>query len=588
MLERTRYPVRTAMVTVAAMTAAAIVPAVAAAQLGGSRATERVVFLMPEPASRADSAFAAELTHEVRRRMEGKFRAKLRVVGNDQVCEMLVASAYACDAILSSAESERLARALQADAYVYGSLRHANGTPTARLRMVDLSRRTGLSGWAQIVGQPGSTPKDFARTIVDSLDNHVRASEWARECIEERDKGDYDDARRRAQRVLELYPNHPSAWMCVSVLFEARQAPGDSVIWALEHALEGDPMLERALERVGRLYQESGDSLAALEAFRRQLQLNPNDRARWRGVIAGYITVRQYEKAAQLADEWLGRHPDDMEVQQLRARACVDGALWSCALEALAAQYEIDSTRLGDTVFYAQIIGAAQQIPDTAAMLEWSAEAVRRVPASLSLWRVHADALQLAGLNDSVIAVHERIFRTDPTDVRSPLAAARILIEGLTIDTMVPLDTARLYKAERLLDQIVAMSSDTSVLMNASALYAQPGIGLARIQRDVPTALRLLEKSNRYNVLNLEGLSQQTNFFLGFAMMFRIFEFDSQVTAQESCALVRQEAEMITKGKQALEIGAPLSPETAQQLLQQYRNFEQRVPQLREAFCRRR
>lgn len=586
MQDKTRSTVRTVVLTVVALGATVAAPHALDAQLG-NRATERVVFLMPEPGGRGDSAFAAELTREVRRRMEGKFRTKLRVVGNETVCDVLEQSAYRCDAVLSAAESERLARTLQADAYITGMLRREEGTPIARLRLIDL-RRSGLSGWVRVVGQPGATPKDFASTVVDSLDHQVRAAEWARECSEERDKGDYDDARKRALRVFEVYPNHPSAWMCVSVLFEARRAPADSIIWALEHALQGDPMLERALERVGRLYQEKGDSLAALEAFRRGLALNPNDRPRWRGVVAGYIQVAQYEKAAQLADEWLARHPDDLEVQQFKARACVDGALWSCALVALAAQYEVDSTKIGDTVFYAQIIGAAQEIPDTVAMLSWSTEAVRRVPTSISLWRVHASALQTAGLNDSVVAVYERLFRADPTDIRSPLAAARILVEGLTIDTAVPLDTLSLFKAERLLDQVVAMSRDTSVLMNASALYAQPGIGLARIQRRLPMAVRLLEKSNANNVLNLEGLQQQASFFLGFAMMFQIFEFDAQVTAQESCALVRQEAEMIAKGKRALQIGAPLSPETAQQLLQQYASFEQRVPQLREAFCRRR
>ncbi len=580
--------VRMVVTAAAALVTVVTAPRTLEAQLGGNRATERVVFLMPEPANRtADSSFTAEVTHEVRRRMEGKFRTKLRVVGNDPVCEMLEASAYRCNAILSAAESERLARALQADAYIYGTLRRERGVPSVQLRLVDV-RRSGLSGWVQVAGAANLSAKDFASAIVDTLDNQVKAAEWSRECSDERDKGDYDDARKRAQRVFEMYPNHPSAWMCVSVLFEARRAPADSVIKALEHALQGDPMLERALERVGRLYQEKGDSLAALDAYTRALVFNPNDRPRWRGVIAGFIQVGKYDRAAALADDWLKRHTDDLEVLQLRARACVEGALWACALEALAAQYQIDSTKIADTVFYAQIIGAATSVPDTAAMLRWSGEAVRRVPSSLALWRAHATALQTAGRTDSVVAVYEHIFARDPTDVRSPLAAARILVEGLTIDTVVPLDTLSLAKAERLLDQVVAMSRDTSILMNASALYAQPGIGLARIQRRLPWGLRLLEKSNTTNVLRLEGLLQQTNFFIGFAMMFQIFEFDSQVTAQESCALVRQEAEMIAKGKAALEIGAPLSPETARQLLQQYRNFEQRVPQLREAFCRRR
>lgn len=586
MLDGTRRIVPIMMTPLAASMLLAV-PAPADAQFRQRGPSERVVFLMPQPGGRGDSAFAAEMTHDVRRRMEGKFRTRLRVVGSDPVCEMLTASAYQCDAILSSAETERLARALQADAYISGEFRRENGTPTARLRLVDL-RRSGVSGWVRVVGQPGATPRDFANTVVDSLDNQIRAAEWARECIEEREQADYNDATRRAQRVFEMYPNHPSAWLCVSTVHEATGSPRDSVIHALERALQGDPMLERALERVGLLYQEKGDSLKALEAYRRALAFNQNDRPRWRGVIAGYIQIGHYERGAQLADEWLERQPDDIEVHQLKARACVDGGLWSCALEALAAQYGLDSTKLGDTVFYAQIIGATQQINDTSEFLHWTTEAVRNMPDSESLWRSHATALQMAGMADSAVRVYERLFQRNPTDVRSPLAAARLLIEGLTIDTVTPLDTAALFRAERLLDQIVAITRDTSVLMNAAALYAQPGIALARVQRRLPVAIRLLEKANANNVLRLEGLAQQVNFFLGFAMMFEIFEFDQQVTAQESCELVRQEADMVSRGKRALEAGASLAPETAQQLLQQYRNFEQRIPQLREAFCRRR
>jgi hypothetical protein len=82
-------------------------------------------------------------------------------------------------------------------------------------------------------------------------------------------------------------------------------------------------------------------------------------------------------------------------------------------------------------------------------------------------------------------------------------------------------------------------------------------------------------------------LSEPVNFFLGLGLMFRIFEFDPQVTASESCALVEQEAEMIARGKQAMTLGAQISPQTANEILGRYRNMEARIPNLRRAYeCR--
>ena len=45
-----------------------------------------------------------------------------------------------------------------------------------------------------------------------------------------------------------------------------------------------------------------------------------------------------YDVARDLADEWLAVVSADLGILQLKARACVEGGLWDCALDALTQQ----------------------------------------------------------------------------------------------------------------------------------------------------------------------------------------------------------------------------------------------------------
>ena len=327
------------------------------------------------------------------------------------------------------------------------------------------------------------------------------------------------------------------------------------------------------------------------------------------GVIAGAITLSSYDLARDLADEWLAVVSADLGMLQLKARACVEGALWGCALDALTVQYEIDSTLVGDSVFYQQVIGAAQSLGNTTAQLVWSGEAVRRVPGSASLWRAHAAALvaeastvaavaevepdpgpadSLAALEqvytDSAVAVYEHLLATDSTDVRSALAGARLVLGVVEIDTAIPLDTARLLKGGEFLERAVAASpADTSVLMNVAVTFYQRGSALVRARMLFRTAVDWLEYSTEYDVLG--RLTPQNHFFLGLGYMFLIFEFDQEVTATQSCELVDEEARMVARGKEAMTMGAQLAPDQANRFLRQFNQFEERIPQLRQAWC---
>jgi len=556
----------------------------ASAQLAVQRSNERVLFLIPAPGDGTDSAYVVGLADEVRKRMRNKMRHKMRVLQSDVVCQVLTESAYSCDAILGAADAERLARALQSDVYVEGRVWHDGTAPMGTFHIVDIGR-SGLAGWTTVQGVAGQDPRGFASAIVDTLENQVKAAQFARECSDRTAAGDFRDAKQKADRAFLLYPNHPAAAMCAEIVSEALQEPPDSQIAYLKRAVAGDSLMLKGWERLGRLYQQVGDSVGALTAFAQQSRVDGANRELRMGVIAGAITLRQFEQARTLADEWLATSPSDLGMLQFKARACVEGGIWGCALAALETQYRVDTSLVGDTVFYQQIVGASQALSDTAAMLRWSGEAISHAPDNVPLWRAHASALAAAGMLDSVVVVYDHLLELDPTDYRSALAAAHILLDDLPIDTATPLDTARLHKGGAFLERATTASREPSVVMNAAVLYYQKGSAMVQTRKELPVAVTWLEKAIEHDVL--QRLTQQTNFFLGLGLMFRIFEFDPQVTATESCALVDEEARMIARGKEALTLGASLAPQQSEQFMQQFQNFEARIPQLRRAYsCR--
>lgn len=549
----------------------------------GSRPDERVLFLAPRPASEQDSTYVAQLAHEVRQRLGSRFRHRVYTITTEQVCDVLSQSGFRCGAILNPVDAERLARAFQADAYIDGDFWRDGAVPVVRYRMVDIGN-SGLSGWQTARGVAGDAPRRFAEIVSDSLDNQIRAAEYARECLDRRDRGDFRQALDRARRAFELYPNHPAAANCAAVVLEAMQAPVDSQIVMYERAVRGDSVNQRALERLGRLYQAAGDSLKSLHAFRTLVEMNPDDRERWLGVVAGYITLRGYDEARELADEWLERHPGDLGFLQLKARACTEGERWRCALEALSAQYEIDSALAGDTIFYGRVIGAAQELGDRETVLRWANEAVRRAANPVPWMRVKATVFQDAGMTDSTIAMLDWLIARDSSEVATMLTLAKLLLDSIRIDTLTALDTVRLFKGERLLDASVARApNDTAIRMNAAVSYYTVGQNLVQAQKPAGMAVRFLEKALRHDVLR--RLQMNANFFLGWAILIQVYQLDPQVLETKSCDLVAQEAELIRRGKEAMTIGAPLSQQASRTFLQQYQQMEERIPQLRQAFC---
>jgi tetratricopeptide (TPR) repeat protein len=566
------------------VTLGVLLPAGAAGQLARPRSNERLLVLAPLPGPSVDTAFAVAAGAAIRDRMGQRYRLRVGIIPTTVICEALEASGFSCLVPLPPENAPPLARFLQATAFMVGWLDRGDDSLRLRLRLVDAAG-SGLSGW-ETVRAPGSlTAEDFGRLAADQLENQLRAAEHARDCSERRQRGDAKGAADRAGRAFALYPNHPAAAMCLAYAFEVQQLPIDSIVGVLRRAVTGDSLNGNAWEELGRRLRDLGDERAALDAFYNQLLAEPTNQRLRIGVIAGLAAQGDYARAVEVADVGLALSPGDQDLLRLKERACLDGSLWQCGLDALEAQYDLDQALGSDTIFFQKTFGAAQSIPDTAAMLRWSQRGIEQFPNWVPSWRARAATLKQVDERAGAIDAYQRIVALDSTQIGSALAAAQMLLDStLVIDTAVPLDTARLVQAERLLHLVGAQTADTATAMALAGLFYNPAAKIAQLQMrpHLPIAVRYLEAALRYDYRR--ALQRPANFFLGLAYAFQLFEGLETLDQTKSCDVLAVKIDQADRGFTALTAGRDMSPVTADRLLPYLTRLRQDLPKYKAAW----
>ena len=546
------------------------------------RQLERLLILPALPGDPADSSYVLELADEMRSRLEGRFRSRLTIVSTAQYCEALEASGFDCTFIPDDNSALQLANFLRADSYTTSTFRR-NSEPRIRIRMVDIGR-SGIAGWVTVSGGANVSAKDFARVVADSIRRQVEVAVNARDCSQRSDRADYKGGRDRAERVFRQYPNHPTAARCVANIFEATNQPLDSLIWAYQKVTAGDPLLERAWQRLAEAYFEKGDTLGAIESSEKRLSAVPDDLSLRLSVITMWQLQRDYERALSVVEEGLRRDPDNPDLKRLRARVCFDGQNWPCTVEAFGEWYESDVNQAGDSLFFIQILGAAEFADDSTALQRWSKEAVTQFPNSLQFWGRRAGLLAMTADTAATLEAFRRVMELNPGEYRAILAYASRLVGTVTIDTAVPLDTATLMRADSLMTVVAEMvgdDPDTQRLL--AAFYYRPGSTLAQKQMRPGLAMAWLEKAIGYDVAGT--VSEPASFFYGLAGYFHLQPWYSEVAGSESCELAREFDHFAKLAVERMAAGASLAQATADQLLPGLEQISNAGSQMVERFC---
>ncbi|HKI94917.1 MAG TPA: hypothetical protein VJ992_06460 [Gemmatimonadales bacterium] len=563
----------------AALVLGSALPAGLHAQLAINRSNEKLLVLAPQPANPADTSMAMSVAAAIRDQMTQKFRYRLAIITTEATCELLQKSGYSC---ASDAQAQQIARYLNATGLMLGWMQKSADSLHFDFRLVDVAG-SGLAGWFRVAAPSNADPGDIGSIVAENMDNQVKAAADARACQDKLSSSDYKGARDKAYDAFKYYPNQPSAAECLARVFEAQQAPVDSQIQALQRAVRGDSLNASIWDDLSHRYLDAKDSAKAMDALMHELTLKPEDARLRLGIAAGLMQQGRYQEAVVQLDTLLQAQPTNVQLLHLKEQSCVQGSLWPCAIEALAAEFNTDSALTKDTVFYAKIFGAAQSANDTAAMLKWSGEAVKNLPTSLRMWQARATALSAAGMRDSLIVAYNKMLVLDSTQVPVALAEAQLLLDStLVIDTTVPLDTARMAHADSLMQFILRQNPDSTTRMSIALLYYQPGAKMVQQRIDLPLAAQWLERSLANDVQR--KLTAPANFFLGLAYAFQVFDLDPQVRKTKSCSMVDVESALVKKAVRSMTIGASTSQATAAKILGYLHQIEKALPTYKPAF----
>ena len=576
----------------------------APAQLAITQPTTKLLILPLGVSTPADSGVSIATMDAARDRLTILARYKVIVVPKAKLCEALKASGFACDLVLDDAQARELARFLNVQAYTTGTLERTGSTLIATVRVVDI----GSSGFPFLFDAAAAnpaTPAALGEAIAVRLNKIVRAGESARECNDKRMKGDATGALDAARKALAAEPTLPAAHLCVATVYETQRLPPDSLIAAASRATRGDSLNPTAWETIARAYQMKGDTVKAVDAFQHELRGEPQNVQLRLGIAELLRQQRQHALAVRILDEGLARKPGDAKLLDLKSRICIEGQLGRCTLDGYVQRAEADSSLLADSTFLKGALGAAQQVSDTQQLLFFSHAAVRRFPGSAAFWRALGQGFELKGLPDSALVAYRKSLALDSTDTRAALLVAKAMVDQATYDTVtanrMKSDTARLRAfrtafADRLdtahayLER-AAMSTDTSVRFNAATILLTGGSKLTqaaayeRAYTWLDEALGIVAPRSRADTTGpRQQVRVQASFWFGIASVASLQEPYRRMVASKSCADAKTIHTRLVRTREALVLGARVSPNFANTMLQNLAKFEAVMPQVKKQF----
>jgi len=271
-------------------------------------------------------------------------------------------------------------------------------------------------------------------------------------------------------------------------------------------------------------------------------------------------------------------------------------------------QVQRDSTKLADSGLVKAAIGAAQQVSDTQQLLFFGHAAVKRFPKTAAFWKTLGATFDMKGQKDSSIWAYKQSLALDSNDMGSTLLVAKAIVDAAVYDTAqagkLKADTAaahrfrnafadRVDSAKSYVDHALT-SSDSTVRFNAALIMLQAGSKIAQVgayDRAYPWLDQLLQvvapRTPADTVGPRKQVRVQASFWYGLSSTYSLSGPYSEMVKSKSCADAKAINDRIARTKDALVLGASISPGFVNTTLQNLGKFEAIMPQVKKQFkCR--
>ncbi len=531
----------------------------------------RLMVAIPYATASADSAAAVQIGNGLRDGLQKIAGRGYSVVSDSIMNAALEQFGYPKNAILSPNLALTLAKQIPGTrGIVTSTLSRQGGQYNMVARFFATQNDAGQVITVQ--QQPNEKLETFGARTADLLKPAVDAFEDAKACEDARETKP-DEARKSAEKALKISPDNGLAHYCMAQISIKSKASAADITRELTAATKGDPQSLTAWAALADQRQAANDTAGVIAAYQQMLLIAPDNQKLTEQAFKYMLQAGKPDAAVQVADEGLKRDPFNWSLYDLKSNACLFLSNFKCAVDALEAAYQVDSTR-ADSLFYRKIAVAAAQQPDTVRLGKWATKGVARYPDNVELLGYANQYYALTGKADSSVIVTRKLITLDTTAVGPALAATQALAAS-----------GKVAEAQPFIEMVQKRGSPQEKEQLA-AIFANAALPLIQKQpADFNGAADLTRQC--ISVADPAGkVVGSCHLILGISTFQAAVAMDGDTEKNKSCDGAKKEAELVAEAKTSLTEAGKARPDAVAQYVSAIPQFEARTASMIKAYCK--
>jgi Tfp pilus assembly protein PilF len=389
-----------------------------------------VMVANPVLTSSGDSSVSVLVADGIRDRLTRAVGGSYTVVTKRNMNIALATFGFAENELLNTASATRLASQIGGTKLIVTSVlqKGADGrfTITARVANVGGTIDAGhVVTVAQAAGQPLG---DFGAKVADGILPALKAWPEATSCIEQASTKP-EKASEAAAKAFKTAPGLGLASYCLAEMAKKRDSVGTTTLTAWQEVVKGDPLSLTSWNEIAVIYQIQKDSAKVIETYQQMLRIAPTNQVLRDAAYKVFAGYGRPDAAMAVVEEGIKLDPANTDWYDLKSNVCIGQGDLTCAIASLEEVFNIDSTR-ADTNFYAKILYAAKEKPDTAKYLTWAKRGAEKYPSNPGVLEELAIAYGWVGQSDMAVTTAKQMIMVDDTKTDALMRVVKSLVDA--------------------------------------------------------------------------------------------------------------------------------------------------------------
>ncbi|MBL0180448.1 MAG: hypothetical protein IPP98_15235 [Gemmatimonadetes bacterium] len=399
--------------------------------IGGRTAAPppRIMVANPALATSTDSAASVAIGDGMRDKITKSVTGTFTVLTKRDMNTALAAYGFAENEVLNATSAMRLANQIDARTVVTSTLsKGADGRFSLIVRVSGSSASLDVGHVVTIAQAPGQPLADFGSKAGEAIVPALKGWNDAKACLDQ-STTKLDKANEAAQKAFRAQPGHGLASYCLAEIASKRDSAGAATMQAWQDVTKADQYSLTAWQHIASIHANKGDSAKVVETYQQMLRVAPTNqllRDQSYKVFQGY---GRPDAAMQVVDEGIKMDPANTDWYDLKSNVCIGKGDLGCAVASLEELFSIDSTK-ADTNFYAKILYAAKEKPDTAKYLMWAKRGAAKYDSRADILEELAIAYGWTGQSDSSVATARKMIMVDDTKTDALMRVVKSLLDG--------------------------------------------------------------------------------------------------------------------------------------------------------------